>query len=221
MFEKNGSDISVIGTKIPLTPEHRGHEVTETTIELFGLKNDINFNGGFYYFKKSPKADACINYILNDLLPHYNEYGLGLADGKMHDEPLFYMGMLLYGMEPLNDHKKIMRPLYKTSGEQKLKWDQKNKKCTYFDYSNDVVSPSILHWMTNNTHSIKYVKYNSIVKSKFYKKNRLRTGFSLWIDANRFLVKDKLYHWLKAHFCVSYFKFTIHRIKALFKKSKT
>lgn len=173
LFEENGSDISVIGRIVELNEKYRGHLFSEKTIRYFNLTSDIQFNGGVYYFRKSERASKCIEFMLNDLLVNYQKYELDMAGGiRMHDEPLFLVGMLCFNMKPLNDHRKVMRPLYVQPDT--LKWDIENRECSFLDYG-EKISPIILHWMTNNTYSYKYVKYNAIIRSKYENYGRVRT----------------------------------------------
>lgn len=192
LFSSNGSDVSAIGRMFDVTPQDHGHILTNETISCFQLKKGMEFNGGVYYLKRSDASDKLIRSIFDDIIPNYTKYGLKLlGNGKEDDESVFCLAMLQNNMRTVDDHRKLMRGQYDF---KTLTIDKKNNKCSFCDYGQRI-SPSIMHWMTCYTHTLKYVTFNSLIRSKYQQFGKLKTDWYLVKDSICFWISDYLRTW--------------------------
>ncbi len=101
----------------PLLDRFRGHEVAvlgrqetsgnhffdlERARSRFGVTEYPVFNGGVYYFEKSPKAQAVFE-AARDFVDDYDALSMPRFTGKMGDEPLVSLAMAIHGCRAVPD----------------------------------------------------------------------------------------------------------------------
>ena len=156
-FEQNGSEFSCIGERREITETMRPNHFGDEAIQSLGLTHFIAFNGGVYYFKKSPEADECIRYIYDELVPLYGDYKMKVFRiGQMADEPLCGLAMEVLGMRPLDTDKDLMKLIQDI---RTYSWDMNRRKCSFIWYGKRV-SPLMPHYGTHNTRTKEYVYFN-------------------------------------------------------------
>jgi hypothetical protein len=187
VFAENGSEISGIGGRTELDTGKKGIQFGQKAIQSFRIMHDYpNFNGGVYYYKKSETGVACVDFMMNELLPNYDSYELlGWKDSIKYDEPLVIVGMLKYKMKPVPVEMDIMRLVH---DPETVKWDVNKHICSYRWYS-DMVSPSIIHWKVGGTETYVYEKYDAIIRGQFYKQ---RSGV-VFANKSKSFIKYKVY----------------------------
>lgn len=217
-FEQNGSEVSLNGSYRSLSIMMSNHFSTKT-IERFGFTRYIAFNGGMYYYKKSPAADQMMKYIFDVLIPNYDEYGLTRFLGKIADEPLFSVSMMVHGMDPIDDEVTERGYMYCPYPINGYEWNMDTRKCTLYRYG-ERFSPLIVHYGTHNTYSLEYVLCTADLKTK-YKHNgaisKRLNRISAMITYGYRLAKHDYYRtlfwpWVKGHFTKNWLKLQIQRV---------
>ena len=222
-FEQNGSALSCIGSLIDIDDDHRPIHFDNRAVEHFCPDRYVAFNGGVYYFRKSAELTRCIDFIFDDLIPHYKDYGLKeFRQGQMADEPLYGLAMVLRSFRPLDYDKDVMKLLQDI---KTLSWDMKKKECRFIWYGQEV-SPVILHYGTHNTYTTKYVSDTVTVRCLYRRIPAIFKPFILACSEIRLLFRHlgrkndrkAFASWFMAHFTAAYVKRQFGRIKALFKR---
>ena len=221
-FEENGSEISCLGEFRAITDEVRPNHFGEISVEHFHLDKYIAFGGGVYYFKKSEKAQECMSFLNGELLPNYDQYQLKRFGGKMADEPLFGLSMLVYGMKPVNNTH-IMR--FSEDMIDTLKWDIKKRDASFIWHGIEV-HPQIVHYATFNTWRFKYVQYHIKVKGLYKKTWKPIVGIQVFFAAIKWALSPRqlksFFKWVGAHFTISWIKYRWGKLKGRFtKKNKS
>lgn len=173
-FEKNGSDISAISLHKTLKKGENGVQFTAATAEMLDISEDFpRFNGGVYWYRKSPAADQAIRFMTEELLPNYHRYQLlGRSNStNMGDEPLVIVTMLKSGLKTLPSETNIMFLLFDKN--DKVRWDMKKRIC-YYPWADMIVSPSIIHWKLGGTETLQYERYDAEVRGRYAGDSRLR-----------------------------------------------
>jgi hypothetical protein len=133
-------DVSVIGKKVT-EGKIFGFSVNEmkTKLKLLFIPT---FNGGTYYFKKTPKAQNVFEKA-KEYLQQYDSLGIDRHRGNINEEPLMAIAMGFYEQEPIDDKGKGM---YTPVGQKGVfKMDVLRGYCEF--YKRDVkVSPAIMHF---------------------------------------------------------------------------
>ncbi len=218
VYEKNGSEVSVNGWYKFINEENRPNHFNQTTMDLFGFDKYIAFGGGLYYYQKGEKADKVLKYIFDELLPNYDKYGLTRFLGRIADEPLFAVSMLLYGMKPVWDSKRsFMQCPTRING---FTWDFDEKKCSFF-WHGEIASPRSVHYGTHNTYTRYYVRYNSLLRCKYRSVPKFLHQIykaSSFIQLGCRMLKKGEYRrgfmiWFKGHFTKDYWRTLGGRIK--------
>lgn len=187
-FEKNGSAVSGIGGYVALAPGQKGVQFTANTAQKLGFQHDYpNFNGGVYYYQKNEAGKACVDFMTNELLPHYHEYELLGRSNKtnMGDEPLVIVSMLKSGFQTVPVESGIMVIVEDAAT---VEWDMKRKTCSFpwYEYT---VSPSIIHWKVGGTKTYTFEKYDASVRGAYQNSGML----SVFKAKTRCFVKYKIY----------------------------
>ena len=169
-FEKNGSPVSAIADYRELSNPEKGWQFGINAIKEFGITHDFpNFNGGVYYYRKCPEAEACKQFIFDTVMPNYNHFGLRVRDnGAFADEPPVVIGMLKFGFMPIPPTKNIM---YLVHNKAKVKWNMKKRTCSFrwYEYT---VHPTIIHWTVGGTETYRFEKYDANVRGQFEHRGR-------------------------------------------------
>jgi hypothetical protein len=186
LFEENQSDISCIGHVKDITDKQRPIHFTDKTIEILGLKQYFSFGGGIFYFRKSVMASQCMEYIKNELIPNYHDWGLLCQGTKLSDEPLMEIGMLTHNFRPLSSEQDIMK--YHFDMMKSLKWDMRKKECSFVWWENRIVHPAIIHYGNANTRSIKYINYNLKVKGIYEQQSKIVVVKNMIVSDVKFLL---------------------------------
>ena len=170
-FEKNGSDISCLGSLKPNDGKDKPYMWNDIAIKKYNLTHFMSFNGGIYYFKKTERAILCINRIFEELLPNYDNLQLKLFRGTLKaDEPLYGLSMMISGFYPVNYGFDIAGMHTHKDNLKSLKWNIKRKNCSIYCW-NRWVSPKFIHWGFSLTKSFKYKYYNAMLNDyRFIKK---------------------------------------------------
>lgn len=187
-FEENGSDVSGIAGYRELLIGENGVQFSANTAKKLGFNHDYpNFNGGVYYYKKTTDGKACIDFMINELLPNYHKYELMGRSNKtnMGDEPLVIVSMLKFGFKPIPVESGIMVIV---ENANTVKWDMKNHRCSFpwYEYT---VSPSIIHWKVGGTETYSFERYDAMVRGRFFQRGSL----SIAKTRARCFVKYKIY----------------------------
>lgn len=221
-FEQNGSEISLNGSFRSFSVMMSNH-FGQKAVDRFGFTKYIAFNGGLYYFKKSPKADELMKFIFEELVPNYDKYELVRFNGNLADEPLFNVAMMIYGMNPIEDEisdRGYMFCPYPING---FKWDMDKRRSDLFRHG-EHYSPFIVHYITQNTYSKQYVICSADLKTR-YKHNgtfhKYLNRASYMMDygyrlANHDYYRTLFWPWVKGHFTLSWFKLQTKRIQNFF-----
>ena len=217
-FEENSSEVSCLGELRTITDKVRPNHFGQSAVDYFHLDKYIAFGGGVYYFKKSGKAQQCMDCIFNDLVPNYSKYDLLYINKKMADEPLFGLSMLICGMKPLNnDH--IMR--FSEDMIDTLKWDIKKRDASFIWHGIEV-HPQIIHYATFNTWRFKYVRYHIKIKGLYKKTWKPIVGIHIFLAAIKWALSPRqlksFFKWVGAHFTISWVKYRWGKLKELFNK---
>lgn len=217
-FEKNGSEVSCLGEFRAITETVRPNHFGQAAVDIFNLDKYIAFGGGVYYFKQSKKAQECMDFIFNEIIPNYSKYDLLYIDGKMADEPLFGLSMLVNDMKPLkNAH--YMR--FSQDMIESLKWNFKNKDAQFI-WHGEEVHPQIVHYATFNTWRFKYVRYHIKVEGLYRKTWKPFIWLKIVFAAIKWAFEPRqlknFFKWVGAHFTIDYFKYRWGKIKDWFKK---
>ena len=225
-FERNGSEVSCFGDYVDITENTAPSHFQQAAIAHFGLTRFIDFGGGIYYYKKSPKADEFFKRIFDDLFPNYDKYELKrffhplTNEASMADEPLMGLSMLINGMEPYRGTPHLMRH-NKDEMMKTFKWDMENKECTMY-WRGQIVHPYIAHYATYNTWKLRYYIDNTKLRDKYFNINppicwiHVVTVIIKWIFSPR-QIKEFSY-WFFAHFTVKYWKYQFGRVKKYLEK---
>lgn len=184
-FEQNGSPISAVADYRELSNPEKGAQFGINAIKELGITHDFpNFNGGVYYYKKCPAAEACKQFIFDTIMPNYNHFGLRVRDnGAFAGEPPVVLGMLKFGFTPVPPTKNIM---YLVHNKAKVKWNMKKRTCSFrwYEYT---VHPTIIHWTVGGTEKYRFEKYDAKVRGQFEHRGRR------WIKKREFLSFVKYY----------------------------
>lgn len=219
-FEKNASSVSCVGALKQITETCKPIHYSMKVVENFGLRYYISFGGGIYYYRKSKEAKACIDFIIHDLVPNYDEYELLRFAGHMADEPLLGLSILVHGMKPLDVSIDIMK--YAKNMLETLQWNMKERKAEFIWWGQKV-SPSILHYGAQNTYTKKYVYYSAVLRNKQKQNSKILLPIHI-LTAElvlffRLVTEGKkaraFYKWFFAHFELTYFKLQIDRLKRI------
>lgn len=223
-FERNGSALSCIGSLIPIGDERRPVHFDGRAVEHFGIDHFVAFNGGVYYFRKCDELTSCIDFIFDDLIPHYRDYGLKeFRQGQMADEPLYGLAMVVRGFAPMSNGRNTMMLLQDIKS---LSWDMEQRTCRHIWYGKEV-SPVILHYGTHNTYTRKYVYYNTVVRCRYRRVPAVFRPFCIAAGETALLFRHMgrkddrkaFMSWFKAHFSAKFFKRLFSRVGSLFKRS--
>ena len=171
-FEENGSELSAISGIHSLEGRKNGIQFSKTTIDKLGLTYDFpNFNGGVYFFNKAGQGKEMIDYMMNYVLPNYNELDLmvGNSAAEMYDEPVVIVSMIKWGMKTIPQETNAM---YLVQNAKKVKWNMRKRNCS-FQWYDKMVSPSIIHWKVGGTETYNYEKYDAKLFGLYYKKGFL------------------------------------------------
>lgn len=172
LFEENGSAVSAIAGCVDLSRD-KGIQFGSVAIKAFNIKKDFpNFNGGVYYYKKSPDGLACVDFMMNELKPNYKKFELMASDDStgMYDEPLVIVGMLKFGFRPIPQSTNVM---YLVHNGKEVKWDMDMGTCGYH-YYDTLVHPTIIHWKYGGTETYNYKCKDALLRHKFLKTSSLR-----------------------------------------------
>ena len=223
-FEKNDSPVSCIGSVRSISewgkPIHYGYKA----VERFSLESYIAFGGGVYYYKRCSQTDEFFGFIFDELVPHYNDYELKLFRvDQMADEPLIGLAIVVKGMKPLDSELDIIK--YDDHMMDSLRWNIRDRRCTFLWKENRLVAPSIVHYGTHNTRHKKYVYYNAIVRCRYHHIRPL-APFVIAYDETVLLFRHlsrkndrkAFAGWFKAHFTKEYWIRQKDRIKSIIKK---
>ena len=221
-FEENGSEISCLGEFRAITDEVRPNHFGQAAVERFHLDKYIAFNGGVYYFKKSEKAQECMHFIQNELLPNYDEYELKyFGVGKKADEPLIGLAMLLRRFSPLCLIQGAVMCLV-GEGMDSLSWNFKQKEASFIWYGKKV-APPMVHYATWCTYKFKYIKYNIKVKGLYKKTWKPIVGIQVFFAAIKWALSPRqlksFFKWVGAHFTISWVKYRWSKLKERFNKN--
>lgn len=152
VFGSSGYDVTVWGWNCDMTNPRCGKLISTKAAEKYGLTRYIGFNGGVYYFKKTPTAEKIFTRAW-ELLDSYIEDEQNLFNGKMGDEPVMAVAMLENGVYGIEDPEK--KRMFCTPGMRNLKIDLLAGKCTFTKYDYQVW-PAVMHWGTNETRKAVY-----------------------------------------------------------------
>lgn len=221
-FEQNGSEVSLNGSYRSLSVMMSNH-FEKKTIDRFGFTRYIAFGGGMYYYKKSERANQFMKYIFDELIPNYDEFGLKRFLGRIADEPLFSVSMMIHGMDPIDDENSKRGYMYCPFPIDEYKWNMKDCKCDLCRYG-EHFSPLTVHYGTHNTYSKIYVICSADLKTRYRHSGTVRKRFnrmSYLLDygyrlANHDYYRTLFWPWVKDHFTISWFKLQVKRIKNLF-----
>ena len=228
-FEKNGADISTIGFLNKITPETPPYNYGMAAVEHFGIKEYMAFNGGLYYFKKSEKADECMDFIFNDIIPNYEKYDLLVwkelvseTNNGYGDEPIFGVATRVFDFNPLwIDGVDVLK--YYGQKMEKLNWDMDKKVCKSVWRGQDV-SPQIIHYATYNTHTLEYINWNIKLRGRYKKTWKPFVWLQIVFTDIAWAFNPKqlktFFKWVGAHFTIEHFKYRWNQIKGLFKKKE-
>ena len=222
-FEKNGADISTIGKLHKITPETPPYNYGMAAVEKFGLQEYMAFNGGIFYFKKSEKAQQCMNFIFEELLPNYIKYELLIfANGGYGDEPLFGVATRVFDFPPLwIEGRDVLK--YFGMQMEKLHWDMDKRVCTAM-WRGEQVSPEIIHYATYNTRTLEYINWNIKLRGRYKKTWKPIVRIKIIFADIAWAFKPKqlkaFFKWVGAHFTISHFKYRCGQIKRLFTKKR-
>lgn len=222
-FRENNSDVSCIGAVRKISEDMKPVHFGSVAIEYFKLDRFVAFNGGVYYFKRSPKSEDCIDIIFCNLIPNYKNYELKeFRNGQMADEPLYGLALLLCGFQPLDTPKDIMKQVQLI---ENLHWNMQDTRCSFVWYDFQV-SPVILHYGTHNTYTKKYAYYNSLVRCRFFRLFPIFIPFHILGSEIRLLFRHiaipsdraSFWCWLKSHFTKEHFQYRKNQVLKLIKR---
>ena len=154
VFGTSGYDVAVWGWNCDITSPRCGKLVSKKAAEKYGITRYIGFNGGVYYFKKTPKAERIYARAL-ELLDSYIEDEQHLFNGKKGDEPVMAIALLENGIYGIEDPEK--KRMFCTPGMRNLKIDVLANKCTFTKYDYQV-QPAVMHWGTAETQKPVYCR---------------------------------------------------------------
>lgn len=222
-FEENGSEVSLNGSYRDLSVMMSNH-FSQKTIDRFGFKRYIAFGGGMYYYKKSPKADHVMKYIFDELIPNYDEYGLTRFLGKIADEPLFSVSLMVHGMNPVDDENPKRGYMYCPYPINGLSWDMDMRICNLFRYG-EIFSPLTVHYGTHNTYTKGYVVCSADLKTRYKNGGLLKKWFNRtdamltygYRLATHDYYRTLFWPWVKDHFTKKWINIQYKRIKNLLK----
>lgn len=168
VFEKSCFDVAVWGWNVPIDSPRAGKLISEKAAQKYGITRYIGFNGGVYYFKKTPKAAAIYSRAM-ELLDCYIEDEQHLFNGKKGDEPVMAIALIENGVYGVEDPDK--KRMFCTPGMSNLKIDLLAGKCSFqkYDY---MVYPAVMHWGTGETYKPVYRREIRILNSFLAKKPR-------------------------------------------------
>lgn len=147
VFGGSGFDVAVWGWNCDISNPRCGKLISPKAAEKYGITRYIGFNGGVYYFKKTPKAEHIYARAM-ELLDSYIEDEQYLFNGKMGDEPVMAVALLENGVYGIEDPDK--KRMFCTPGMRNLKIDLLTGKCTFTKYDYQVW-PAVMHWGTLET----------------------------------------------------------------------
>lgn len=222
-FSENGSDVSCVGKIVDITDTVRPVHFGSAAIERFGLTYYIDFGGGIYYYRKGEKAEECIRFIYDALVPDYHALQMKVfRPGQLADEPMMELTMLVHGMKPLDTPVDIMK--YSDHMMDSIKWDMKKQVCSFEWRFIKTVTPIIVHYGTHNTRHKKYVYFNSIVRCKYLKIPILTPFYLIYRETRLLFIHLKrpqdmkaFRKWFFDHFTKQHFEYRKSQIKKLLK----
>jgi hypothetical protein len=224
-FEKNGSDVSCIGTLRRIQDDAKPNHFGNAAVEHFGLDSYISFGGGIYYYKKGEIIDKLFDFINNDLIPNYDKYELKrFRNGQMADEPLMGLAMLVMKQRPLTLPIHIMR--FHNNMMESFRWDMNLRECSFLWRDNQLVSPSIAHYGTHNTYHKKYAYYNSLLRCKYHKVFPIFIPFHILGSEVQLLCRHiaipsdraAFWNWFRSHFTKAHLHYRKEQLVSLFKR---
>jgi len=223
LFSNNSSEISCLGDIRRFADGHKPNHFGDVAVKKFNLTQYVAFNGGVYYFKKSPKAEEGLNFIFNDLIPNYYQYELKLFDGKKADEPLIGLMMLLYNFKPLNIEGESVPMRCCGPWMQSLQWNIKAQEVKVVCYGQKY-QIDIVHYGTASTKGFQYLKYNIKIKGLYKKTWGPIVGIQIVFSAIKWGGAPRqwkaFFKWFFAHFTITHFKYRWGQIKRLFTRKK-
>lgn len=175
------SDCLVFGSLDFLFERFKGHSVSVvggyiSDGEWFGNVGEIQrkfdlqrypkFNGGIYYVERSAGATK-VYETARSLQPQYDEIGFVRLRGQPNDEVLMALAMQLHNQQPIADDGTIMSDPQSCPGPLRInvisgKRYMINPPAPHHRhqpwYPFEEVSPVIVHFLEDNTHSYQYRK---------------------------------------------------------------
>ncbi len=206
LFEKNNSDMSCLGYWDRIGKTTGSYDYTnyfnETAIKKFNLKQYIQLEGGLYYFKRSASTSSLISFVVSELEPHYDEYGLARQSKRKSDECLFNVAMSVFHMNPLgNRDRSIMDYVYRCNmygyhyKYHKADFNSEGRFCVKScTIDNQIFKREILipHWTTDFSKTIAYYKASCMISCKYHNYGKIKTQSVTFIKTFIYIVHHSI-----------------------------
>ena len=157
----NGVEFGVFGRNTPVdSDEPFNFFEVEKAVDEFGITNLPRFNGGIYYFTENQQSLNIFRTAL-ELTSRYDELRMprftNIKAGvkKMGDEPLFALSMAVHGVKAVEDESKT--GMWNINGCKYFQIHLGKRVCRYKKYDTEV-TPSLVHFGTDNTKRYHYMK---------------------------------------------------------------
>ena len=174
----SGVDFGVFGRNTPAdSDEPLNFFDVQKAVKEFGITNLPRFNGGIYFFKNTLRAQSVFE-TATELIKQYDELGMprftnmkaGIS--KMGDEPLFALSMAIHDVKAVEDADN--KGMWNINGCRNMRININKRICSYTKYESEV-TPSLVHFGTDNTKRYHYKK--EVLRLKFLENGHENSSF--------------------------------------------